>query len=196
MARARVRQDPRRQGVDGRARRIVRHRQRHHGQHDLRLRGGDGDAGARVSAEIPERVRSVRARRAHARRREAHRPSVELSMSALQVYFYACSALAVAGAMSVVAAKNPIRSAMGLLLLVVSIAGLFLALHAQFLAAVQLIIYAGAIVVLFLFVIMLLGPKASTPDDRRGLTVRVFGGTLFAVAGLGALGMVARAWAI
>jgi NADH-quinone oxidoreductase subunit J len=117
-------------------------------------------------------------------------------MSPIQLYFYACSALAVAGAISVIAAKNPIRSAMGLLLLVVSVAGLFLALHAQFLAAVQLIIYAGAIVVLFLFVIMLLGPKASTPNDRRGLTVRVFGGTLFAVAGLGAIGMVARAWAI
>lgn len=117
-------------------------------------------------------------------------------MSALQLYFYACSALAIAGAMSVVAAKNPIRSAMGLLLLVVSVAGLFLALHAQFLAAVQLIIYAGAIVVLFLFVIMLLGPNSATPNDRRGLAVRVFGGTLFAVAGLGALGMVARAWAI
>ena len=49
---------------------------------------------------------------------------------------------------------------MGLLLLILSVAGLFLALDAQFLAAIQLIVYAGAIVVLFLFVIMLLGPSA------------------------------------
>jgi NADH-quinone oxidoreductase subunit J len=110
-------------------------------------------------------------------------------------YFYACALAAIAGALAVVIAKNPIRGAMGLLLLVLSIAGLFLVLHAQFLAAVQLIIYAGAIVVLFLFVIMLLGPSASTPSDRRGLTVRLAAGGLFALAGLGALGAVARATA-
>jgi NADH-quinone oxidoreductase subunit J len=117
-------------------------------------------------------------------------------MGPQEVYFYACAALAVAGAASVVVSKNPIRSAMGLLLLILSIAGLFLVLHAQFLAAVQLIVYAGAIVVLFLFVIMLLGPSASTPDDRRGLIVRAGGGMLFAFAGFGALGAVWRAWAL
>jgi NADH-quinone oxidoreductase subunit J len=111
------------------------------------------------------------------------------------LYSYACAALALAGALSVVIAQNPIRSAMGLLLLILSVAGLFLALDAQFLAAIQLIVYAGAIVVLFLFVIMLLGPMSSAPSDRRGLVVRVFGGGLFALAGLGALTAVARAGA-
>jgi NADH-quinone oxidoreductase subunit J len=82
---------------------------------------------------------------------------------------------------------------MGLLLLILSVAGLFVELHAQFLAAVQLIVYAGAIVVLFLFVIMLLGPSASTPNDRRGLAVRVASGALFTLAGLGVLGAVVRA---
>ena len=100
-------------------------------------------------------------------------------MSALgYAYFYVCATLAVLGAIATIAAKNPIRGAMGLLLMILSIAGLFLALHAQFLAAIQLIVYAGAIVVLFLFVIMLLGPSASTPlgspranpaRPRRGL---------------------------
>jgi NADH-quinone oxidoreductase subunit J len=103
------------------------------------------------------------------------------------LYFYTCAALALGGAVSVVVAKNPIRGAMGLLLLIVSIAGLFLALHAQFLAAIQLIVYAGAIVVLFLFVIMLLGPNAATPHDRRGLYVRAFSGALFGLAGVAAL---------
>jgi NADH-quinone oxidoreductase subunit J len=117
-------------------------------------------------------------------------------MTALQGYFYACAAAAIGGALAVVIAKNPIRSAMGLLLLILSVAGLFLALHAQFLAAIQLIVYAGAIVVLFLFVIMLLGPAARTPSDRRGLFVRAAGGALFVLAGLGALGAVARAWSL
>src|SRR5258708_35510978 len=103
-------------------------------------------------------------------------------MNALgMAYFYMCAALALAGALAVVIAKNPIRGAMGLLLLILSIAGLFLVLHAQFLAAVQLIVYAGAIVVLFLFVIMLLGPSASTPSDRRSIIVRAGGAGLFAL---------------
>jgi NADH-quinone oxidoreductase subunit J len=109
------------------------------------------------------------------------------------VYFYVCAALAVSGALAVIVARNPIRSAMGLLLLILSIAGLFLALHAQFLAAVQLIVYAGAIVVLFLFVIMLLGPSASPPLDHRGIVGRTFGGALFALATLAALAAVVRA---
>jgi len=104
-----------------------------------------------------------------------------------QLYFYVCAAIALVGALSVVVAKSPIRGAMGLLLLILSIAGLFLALHAQFLAAIQLIVYAGAIVVLFLFVIMLLGPSASTPSDRRGIFARTVGGGLFGLLGLAAI---------
>ena len=109
------------------------------------------------------------------------------------IYFYVCALTALAGALSVVISKNPIRGAMGLLVLILSIAGLFLALHAQFLAAIQLIVYAGAIVVLFLFVIMLLGPSAATPSDRRGLATRVFGGGLFAIAGVAGIALVTSA---
>jgi NADH-quinone oxidoreductase subunit J len=103
------------------------------------------------------------------------------------LYSYACAALALAGAFSVVIAANPIRSAMGLLLLILSVAGMFLALDAQFLAAIQLIVYAGAIVVLFFFVIMLLGPMPEAMSDRRGAVARIFGGGLFGLAGLGAM---------
>ncbi len=109
------------------------------------------------------------------------------------VYFYACAAAAVLGALAVVVSKNPIRGAMGLLLLILSVAGLFLALHAQFLAAIQLIVYAGAIVVLFLFVIMLLGPSATPPFDQRGRVPRWVSGALFAAAGLGAMALVVAA---
>jgi NADH-quinone oxidoreductase subunit J len=115
-------------------------------------------------------------------------------MSALgNLYFYACAAAALVGALAVLFSKNPIRGAMGLLLTILSIAGLFLALHAQFLATIQLIVYAGAIVILFLFVIMLLGPSASTPSDRNGIVARVVGGGLFAVAGLSAIAALVAA---
>jgi NADH-quinone oxidoreductase subunit J len=102
-------------------------------------------------------------------------------------YFYTCAALAIIGALGVVTAKNPIRGAMGLLLLIVSTAALFLSLRAQFLAVIELIVYAGAIVVLFLFVIMLLGPSAETPRDRRGRWTRGFGAVVFALFALGIL---------
>jgi NADH-ubiquinone/plastoquinone oxidoreductase subunit 6 len=59
-------------------------------------------------------------------------------------------------------------------------------------AAIQLIVYAGAIVVLFLFVIMLLGPSATPSRDQRGVFGRTFGGVLFAGAALGAGLLVVR----
>ena len=64
--------------------------------------------------------------------------------------------------------RNPVTSAMFLVLAIVSLAGLFVLLHAFFLAAVQVLIYAGAVMVLFLFVLMLLDLKA---EERRKLNV-------------------------
>jgi NADH-quinone oxidoreductase subunit J len=107
-------------------------------------------------------------------------------------YFYVCAATAILGALATVVMPNPIRGAMGLLLMIVSLAGLFLAAHAQFLAAIQLIVYAGAIVVLFLFVIMLLGPDATPPHDSRGRFSRTFAGAVFAAVAIGAMTLVYR----
>ena len=66
--------------------------------------------------------------------------------------------------------RNPVTSAMFLVLTIVSLAGLFVLLHAFFLAAVQILVYAGAVMVLFLFVIMLLDLKE---EERR--KIKVFG---------------------
>ncbi len=107
-------------------------------------------------------------------------------------YFYICAAVAVAGALVTVSARNPIRGAMGLLTMILSVAGLFLALHAQFLAAIQVIVYAGAIVVLFLFVIMLLGPSATSPRDQKDFVARAFGASLFGIVLSAGLVLVAR----
>lgn len=72
-------------------------------------------------------------------------------------YFALASLLVLLGGLATVAARNPIRGAMGLLTSIVGIAGLYLMLSAEFLAAIQILVYAGAVVILFLFVIMLLG---------------------------------------
>lgn len=109
------------------------------------------------------------------------------------VYFYVLAALSVTGALVAVFNPNPIRCAMGLLLTIFSIAGLFLALHAEFLAAIQLIVYAGAIVVLFLFVIMLLGPSATPPRDHKGRVVRAAASAIFGILSAGGLVLAWRA---
>jgi NADH-quinone oxidoreductase subunit J len=71
--------------------------------------------------------------------------------------FAAAAAMVLAGALGVVTMRNPVHAALSLVLTLFGVAVLFLEQGADFLAAVQVIVYAGAIVVLFLFVIMLLG---------------------------------------
>lgn len=75
------------------------------------------------------------------------------------IFFLALAVVAIAGALGVVLSKKPVYSALSLLLNFATLAVLFITLHAQFLAVVQIIVYAGAIVVLFLFVIMLIGSE-------------------------------------
>jgi NADH-quinone oxidoreductase subunit J len=73
------------------------------------------------------------------------------------VIFFIAAALALGGALGVVLARNPVHAALLLVVTLVAVAIFFLIQEAQLVAAVQIIVYAGAIVVLFLFVIMLLG---------------------------------------
>ena len=72
-----------------------------------------------------------------------------------QIVFYCLAVCAVAGAVGVVAFRNPVHAALSLLGTFLAVAGLFILMHAEFLAAVQILVYAGGIMVLFLFVIML-----------------------------------------
>jgi NADH-quinone oxidoreductase subunit J len=71
--------------------------------------------------------------------------------------FIVAAAIVLAGALGVIIARNPVHSALMLVMTLFGVAVLFVSQEAQFLAAVQVIVYAGAIVVLFLFVIMLVG---------------------------------------
>lgn len=83
------------------------------------------------------------------------------------ILFFVLAALALAGAVSLIAQRHPIHSALSLIVVMVSLAGLYLLLGAEFVAAVQIIVYAGAIMVLFVFVIMLLNAGA---EERTNLS--------------------------
>ncbi|MBM3789327.1 MAG: NADH-quinone oxidoreductase subunit J [Acidobacteria bacterium] len=87
--------------------------------------------------------------------------------------FYTLGAIALGAAVAVVAFRKVFYSALSLILCLTSVAGLYLLLEAPFMAAVQVIVYAGAIMVLFLFVIMLLDPFSGGvhPDKRKYLRV-------------------------
>lgn len=79
------------------------------------------------------------------------------------VFFLYFAVVIAATSMLVVTLHNPIYSALSLLIMFFHVAGLYVTLHAEFLAAVQIVVYAGAILVLYLFVVMLLNLKQ---DDR------------------------------
>jgi NADH-quinone oxidoreductase subunit J len=85
--------------------------------------------------------------------------------------FVVAGALSIAGALGVVLSRNPVHAALMLVMTLLAVAVLFVEQQAHFLAAVQVIVYAGAIVVLFLFVIMLIGvdrPESLTVEPLRG----------------------------
>jgi NADH-quinone oxidoreductase subunit J len=77
-------------------------------------------------------------------------------MSAAQVFFYLFSTVMIGSAFMVIAARNPVHSVLFLILAFVNAAGLFLILGAEFLAMLLVIVYVGAVAVLFLFVVMML----------------------------------------
>jgi len=106
-------------------------------------------------------------------------------MTPQMVVFLVLAAVAVAGAVNVVVLRHPIHSAISLIVVMVSLAGLFLTLEAEFIAALQIIVYAGAIMVLFVFVIMLL--NAGVEERTNWSKIAWIGMFLSAViiAGLG-----------
>ncbi len=101
-----------------------------------------------------------------------------------EFFFLLFLVMAAAGAVMVVASRNPVASLMFLVLTLFALAGLFVLLDAHFLAAVQVIVYAGAIMVLFLFVIMLLNLGNEVRSDLRGLAGKgsglIVGAAMFA----------------
>jgi NADH-quinone oxidoreductase subunit J len=87
---------------------------------------------------------------------ETRGPPPEISMILQPLFFYLFSAVTVAAAFMVIAAKNPVHSVLFLILAFFNAAGLFILLGAEFLAMILVVVYVGAVAVLFLFVVMML----------------------------------------
>lgn len=88
-------------------------------------------------------------------------------MEITKILFWFLSVLAIAAAIGVVASKNPIYSVLCLVIVFFAISGHYVLMNAQFLAIVNIIVYAGAIMVLFLFVIMLMNLNAETEPVKN-----------------------------
>ena len=101
-------------------------------------------------------------------------------MSGVLVIFFVLAGLAVFGAVALIVQSHPIHSALSLILVMVSLAGLYLLMGAEFIAAVQIIVYGGAVMVLFIFVIMLL--NAGLEDRTNFSKLASFGGVPLALA--------------
>ena len=105
------------------------------------------------------------------------------------VLFLAFGAVCVAGAVNLLVQRHPINSALSLIAVMAALAGEYLLLGAEFVAAVQVIVYAGAIMVLFVFVIMLL--NAGVEEQSKGSRVAF----LFGIPGM-LLGSLLLAWVL
>ena len=94
-----------------------------------------------------------------------------------EILFLIFGAICVAGAVNLVVQRHPINSALSLVVVMASLALIYLLLGAEFVAAIQVIVYAGAIMVLFVFVIMLLnaGAEERTPGSKVALLVGIPG---------------------
>lgn len=106
------------------------------------------------------------------------------------VVFFSAALMILGGAIGVIALKNTVHAALGLVLTLFGVAVQFVAMEAHFLAAVQVIVYAGAIVVLFLFVIMLLGVDRASDLSVEPIAVQR---PLAAVMAVGLVGLLGAA---
>jgi NADH-quinone oxidoreductase subunit J len=108
-----------------------------------------------------------------------------------EVVFFIAGTGAIAGAMGVVALRNPFYSVLALVVHLLSLAALFLLLRAEFVAAAQVVVYAGAVMVLYVFVVSYVGrggePVTATGPGLRGTAV-LFGGLLFVELCIATLG--------
>jgi NADH-quinone oxidoreductase subunit J len=108
------------------------------------------------------------------------------------IFFYLFSAVAIASAVMVIGARNPVHSVLFLILAFVNAAGLFVLLNAEFLAMILVVVYVGAVAVLFLFVVMML--DVDFVELRQGFLNYLPVGALIGVVLLAELLLVLGAW--
>jgi NADH-quinone oxidoreductase subunit J len=110
------------------------------------------------------------------------------------LFFYLFAGLCIAAAFMVIAAKNPVHSVLYLILAFVNAAGLFVLMGAEFLAMILIVVYVGAVAVLFLFVVMML--DVDFAELRQGVLQYLPFGALVGVVLLAELLLVVGAWVI
>jgi NADH-quinone oxidoreductase subunit J len=110
------------------------------------------------------------------------------------LFFYLFAGICVASALMVIAARNPVHSVLFLILAFVNAAGLFLLLGAEFLAMILIVVYVGAVAVLFLFVVMML--DVDFAELRQGFLNYLPIGAMVGIVFLAELLLVVGAWAI
>jgi NADH-quinone oxidoreductase subunit J len=110
------------------------------------------------------------------------------------LFFYLFAAMCVASAVMVIAAKNPVHSVLFLILAFVSASGLFILLGAEFLAMILVVVYVGAVAVLFLFVVMML--DVDFVELRQGFFQYLPIGALVGLVFLAELLLVVGGWAL
>ena len=115
-------------------------------------------------------------------------------MTVAALFFYLFSAIAIAAGVMVISVRNPVHSVMFLILAFVNAAGLFVLLGAEFLAMILIIVYVGAVAVLFLFVVMML--DIDFTKLRSGILDYLPVGALIGFVLLGELAMIGGSWAI
>ncbi len=99
----------------------------------------------------------------------------------MMIIFILLSVFAIAGAVGMISFYQPIHSALSFILTIIAIAGLFALLNATFLFAVQLIVYAGAVITLLLFIIMFLNIKDENLPDEKHRFLPMIGGAFFLI---------------
>jgi NADH-quinone oxidoreductase subunit J len=115
-------------------------------------------------------------------------------MDAAAAFFYLFSAIMVASAFMVISARNPVHSVLFLILAFVNAAGLFVLLGAEFIAMVLVVVYVGAVAVLFLFVVMML--DVDFAELKQGFMQYLPLGGLIGIAVLIELVLIVGSWAI
>src|SRR5256714_7844244 len=118
----------------------------------------------------------------------------DFGMILAALFFYLFAGVCVGSAFLVIAAKNPVHSVLFLILAFVSASGLFVLLGAEFLAMILIVVYVGAVAVLFLFVVMML--DVDFAELREGFLNYLPVGTLIGIVLLVELLLVVGAWAI
>src|SRR6266436_5420715 len=110
------------------------------------------------------------------------------------IFFYLFAGVCIASAVMVIASRNPVHSVLFLILAFVNAAGLFMLMGAEFLAMILIVVYVGAVAVLFLFVVMML--DVDFAELRQGFLQYLPIGAFLAIVLLVELVLVVGAWAI